>query len=63
MMSSGPGHQRQEQFFRLKFVLETRLQYESLEGLMDFLAFLVPKLWPKKRKSIRKILANPLGNS
>ena len=26
--------------------LDSRLQYESLEGLMDFLAFLVQKLWP-----------------
>jgi len=27
--------------------LDSRLQYESLEGLMDFLAFLVQKLWAK----------------
>jgi len=27
---------------------------------MDFLAFLVPKLWPKCSKLIREIPANPL---
>jgi len=26
--------------------LDPRLQYESLEGLVDFLAFLIQKLWP-----------------
>jgi len=30
---------------------------------MDFLPFLIPKLWPKYGKLIREILANPLGNS
>jgi len=35
--------------------LESRLQYESLEGLMDFLAFLVQKLWPNLRILIREI--------
>jgi len=35
--------------------LDSKLQYESLEGLMDFLAFLVQKLWPNFRKLIRKI--------
>jgi len=29
---------------------------------MDFLAFLVPKLWPKYCKLIRGIPANPLGD-
>jgi len=28
---------------RISFFLDSRLQYESLEGLMDFLAFLVQK--------------------
>jgi len=32
-----------------------RLQYASLEGLMDFLAFLVQKLWQNKQKLIRQI--------
>jgi len=35
--------------------LDSRLQYESLEGLMDFLAFLVQTLWPDFRILIRKI--------
>jgi len=35
--------------------LDSRLQYESLEGLMDFLAFLVQKLWPNFRVLIREI--------
>ena len=29
--------------------LDSRLQYESLEGLTDFLGFLVQKLWPNFR--------------
>jgi len=33
----------------LKFLLETSLQYESLEPLIDFLAFLVTKLWLKTK--------------
>jgi len=32
--------------------------YKSLEGLINFLAFLVQMLWPKKSKIIREI---PLG--
>ena len=35
--------------------LDSRLQYECLEGLMDFLAFLVQKFWPNKQKLIREI--------
>jgi len=35
--------------------LDSRLQYESLEGLMHFLAFPVQKLWPNFRKLIREI--------
>jgi len=31
----------------LKFSLETRLESESLESLINFLAFLVQKLWSK----------------
>ena len=63
MTSSGPGCQSQEPFFWLGFLLETRLWYKSLEGLMDFLAFLVPKLWPKCHKSIREISTNPQRHS
>jgi len=33
-----------EQSFLLKFLLETRLEFESFEPLIDFLAFLVQKL-------------------
>jgi len=35
--------------------LDSRLQYESLEGLMDFLAFLTQKLWPNFRILINEI--------
>jgi len=35
--------------------LDSRLQYESLEGLIDFLAFLVLMLWKIKQKLIREI--------
>jgi len=35
--------------------LDSRLQYESLEDLMDFLALLVQTLCPNFRKLIRKI--------
>ena len=36
--------------------LDSMLQYESLEGLMEFLAFLVEKLWPNFQVLIREIL-------
>jgi len=35
--------------------LDSRLQYQSLEGLMDFLAFLVQTLWPNFRILLRGI--------
>jgi len=35
--------------------LDSRLQYESFEGLMDFLAFLVQKLWSNFQVLIREI--------
>jgi len=38
--------------------LNPRLQYESLEGLMDVLAFLVQKLWQNKQKLIMEIPVN-----
>jgi len=34
---------------------DSRLQHESLEGLMDFQAFMVQKLWQNKQKLIREI--------
>ena len=40
--------------FVAQLFLDSRLQYESLEGLMDFLAFLVQKLWQNKQKLIRE---------
>jgi len=48
---SGPGRQCQEPIFRLEILLETRLFYESLEGLIGFLASLVEKLWPKRQNN------------
>jgi len=41
--------------------MDPQLRSPALEGLIDFLTFLVPKLWPKRLKSIRVIAANPLG--
>ena len=48
--------------FVTRSFLDSRLQYESLEGLMDFLAFLVQKLWKNKQKIISGIPTNSLGN-
>ena len=53
---SGNGCQLPEQIFLLKILLETRLYYKSLEGLIGFLAFLVQKLWLKKAKKLGKFL-------
>ena len=63
MTSSGSGSQRHEPFFWLEFLLDSRLSYESLEGLTDFLAFLVTKLWPNFRKIIKEIPTDPRENS
>jgi len=41
--------------FVTRSFLDSTLQYKSLEGLMDFLAFLVQKLWQNKQKLIREI--------
>jgi len=35
-------------------LLDSRLEYQSLEPLVNFLAFLVPKLWPKKTNCLEK---------
>jgi len=43
--------------------LDSRLQYESVEVLMDFLAFLVQTLWQNKQKLIRGIPTKSLENS
>jgi len=44
-----PSAERQhhEPAFLLKFVMETRLDYESLDGMIDFLAFVVRNSLPK----------------
>jgi len=63
MTSSSPGSRPIEPISWLKVFLDSRLQYESLEGLMDFLAFLVQKLWHKNQKFIREIPTDPVGNS
>jgi len=49
-------------FVAHSFFLDSRLQYESLEGLMDFLAFLVQKVCQNQQKIVRKIPTNSLGN-
>jgi len=41
----GPERQTNEPFLLLKLFLESRLSSESLESLIDFLAFLGPKPW------------------
>jgi len=62
MMTSHPGSRTIYQILWLKVFLDSRLQCESLEGLMGFLAFLVQKLWQSKQKIIRGIPTNFLGN-
>jgi len=61
-MMSSPGSRTIHQILWLKVFLHSRLQYESLEALMDFLAFLVLKLWQNSHKLIGGILINSLGN-
>jgi len=62
MMTSYPGSRTIHPILWLKVVLDSRLQYGSLKGLMDFLAFLVQKLWQSKQKIIWGIPTNFLGN-
>jgi len=52
MMTSSLGSRTIERILCLKVFLDSWLQYESLEGLMDFL---VQKLWQNKQKLIREI--------
>jgi len=61
MMTSYPGSRTIHQILWFKVFLDSRLQYESLEGLMDIL--LVQKFWQNKQKLIRGIPTNSLGNS
>jgi len=39
------GGSNNPSYFLTQTSLDSKLKYESLEGLMDFLAFLVRKLW------------------
>jgi len=49
-------------FVAQSFFLNFRLQYESSEGLMDFLAYLVQNLRQNKQKLISVILTNSPGD-
>jgi len=53
MTLSSPGSRPIEPISWFKVLVASRLQYESLEGLMDFLAFLVDKLWQNNQKLFR----------
>jgi len=55
MMTSSPGSRTIHWILWFKVVFDSRLQYESLEGLMEFLEFLVQKLWQNKQKLIGEI--------
>jgi len=52
-----PRAQPLGQSVTLKFSLETRLESESFEPLIDFLAFLVQKLWSKINKLINYLIS------
>ena len=56
------GSRSIHQILWLKFFLDSRLQYESLKDLMDFLSCLVQKLWQNRHKLIRGIPNTSLGN-
>jgi len=62
MTSSSPGSRPIESILWLKVLLDSKLQYESLEDVMDFLAFLVQTLWPNFWKLIRGIPSDSLGD-
>jgi len=47
----------------IKVLLDSGLQNESVEPLIDFLAILVSKLWPNFRILIKEIPENYLPNS
>jgi len=48
--------------FVIQSFFDSRLQYGSLEPLVDFLAFQVPKLWPNVQKLNRENLQLPVGS-
>ena len=52
-----PRAQPLGQSFSLKFSLETRLESESFEPLIDFLAFLVQNLWFRINKLINYLIS------
>jgi len=52
-----PRAQLLGQSVSLKFSLETRLESESFEPLIDFLAFLSQKLWSKINKLINDLIS------
>ena len=54
---SSPRAQPLGQIVSLKFSLETRLESESFEPLIDFLAFVVQKLWSKINKLINYLIS------
>jgi len=45
-----------------KFSLETRLESESFEPMIDFLAFLIHELWPKINKMIKYLISGFITN-
>ena len=51
-----PRAQLLERSISLKFLLETKLESESFESFIDFLAFLVQKLWPKINEIINYLI-------
>jgi len=54
---SWPRAQPLGQSISIKFSLETRLESESFEPLIDFLAFRVQKLWSKTNKLINWLIS------
>jgi len=58
MMTTTTGSRTIHLILWFKVFLDSRLQYESLEGLVDFLAFLVQKSRQNKHKSIKEIPSN-----
>jgi len=51
---SSPGPQQQEGNTALKFLVETSLKSESFEPLIEFLTFLVQKLWQNNQNWVKK---------
>jgi len=52
-----PRAQPLSQSVSLKFSLETRLEFESFEPLINFLTFLVQKVWSKINKLINYVIS------